>query len=54
MVEFFAALILWLPLMWIATSLHDISHSLRSLRGSTRDDIRRLINIHTPTRGPQP
>jgi hypothetical protein len=47
MEEITAALILWLPLMWIATSLHDIAHALKALRGST-------LNIHTPTRGPQP
>jgi hypothetical protein len=47
MEEIIAALILWVPLMWIATSLHDIAHALKALRGSAP-------NIPTPTRGPQP
>jgi hypothetical protein len=47
MEEITAALILWIPLMWIATSLQEIAHSLKALRGST-------LNIHTHTRGPQP
>jgi hypothetical protein len=49
----FAAAIVWFPLMWIANSLHEIAHSLKPLRGSTRGDIRNLLNLPTPTGGPQ-